>query len=426
MVFGWGKKKAEKENPPTVAQEITISDVLTHVDAMYRQESERLVEQTKKLVLPISDHIESLLRIATELEKDKLDTDDVDTNIDTIVQRGKAQVLDKIKKEAARNLPDIDSVNAVREFNQTASQILAKIGGVLGKQTRVIHIFAKKHAGKLKFILERFKDDVDHSNRLLGRFDEFERNKKTISELLSKLDSEHSSIQNNLEKISGLKKSAAADAQKRDSIQHDIDDFMASAKYEKYTAIQTKLSNLDTKKSQIKSQINNQTILISRPVSKYEYGSALDKEDKILVEKFLSSPFDVFLPENRAGIMTILNNIKKAINQNHISVKEPAKTLSYIDDIISGVDSFIESVNSVTMERQRLHEELKTLDLDILEGYQKQHSKLSENIDFAESRTRELHSEIRALEANRPSYIRDTEYVINRMGHVRFTIRDTP
>jgi len=425
MVFGWGRKKGKREEiPPAASRDVPVSGICPILDDAARQESDRLVEQTKRLQFPITRHVESLLRIAIELEKEQLNTDNIDVNIVTIVKRGKKQVLDVIHKESERQFPELNSVDDVKAFNRTASQTLTKIGDVLGKQTRVIHIFAKKHAGRLKEILEKFAEDVDHSNRLLDRYGEFEANKNKISDLLAKLDSDNSAIRSSSEKISGLERGISEQKSELRSLEGKIAEFKSSPQYEKYLAVQRQLSELDSKRSQVESRINNQTILISRPVSKYEYGSSLDKETKKLIGKLISSPFEVFLPENRDGIMTILENIRKAISSDHLSVKEPEKTLGYIDDIVSKTDGFIRAVDSVVSEQDRLRGELKTLDMDVLEGYQKQHVKRREGVDFSESRINELKSEIGSLESGRPSLLGEIESVMNRLGSARYTVSD--
>ncbi len=423
MVFGWGRKREKKEGVPASApREISLPEVPRILDDLMQRESGRLLEQARKLRFPITRHIESLLKIAIELEKDRINTNDIDTNIVTIVRRGKKQVLDAIHKESEREFPELDSVDDVKAFNRMASQTLAKIGDVLGKQTRVIHIFAKKYAGRLKEILEKFTQDLDHLNRLLKRFAEFEEGQSKVSELLSKLDSEQSAMADISEKILGLEGTVSENAKSIEYLEAKITKFKSSTKYEKYRAICRQMSDLESKRSQIESQINNQTILISRPLSKYEYGSSLDKENKAIIEKLLSSPFEAFLPQNKDGIMTILENIKKAITLDHLSVKEPEKTLGYIDDIISKVDGFIRTVDSFLSEQGKLRDELQGLDLDVLEGYQKRHSKLKEDNSFSQSRIRDLRSEIDTLKSNRPMLVGEITSVMSRLGSTKYTV----
>jgi len=420
MVFGWGKKRVERE--AVVTRTVAISEVAGLLDSVTEAESSRLLEQTKRLQRPVLGHIESLLKIATAIEKDQLNTDEIDTNIITIVKRGKKQVLDAIHKESERQFPDLNSVDDVKEFNRLAAQTLSKIGNVLGKQTRVIHLFAKKYAGKLKEILARLKEDLEHSDRLLDRFLEFEGNRDKVSDLIQRMALDQDTISANADKISGLGESISGQREELSALEHKISEFKASPDYEKCQRIRRQLDSLGSKKSRIESEINNQTILISRPVSKYGYGSSLDKKDKIIVEKLLASPLEVFLPANKDSISMILQNIRKAITLNHISVKDPEKTIGHIDEIASKIDGFIGAVESLVSEQKALGDELEALDMDILEGHQRRHSKILDDIAFAESKIRDLEGETASLKSARPAQIRQIESLLNCLGSGRYSV----
>lgn len=420
MVFGWGKKRVEGET--AVTRTVAISEVAGLLDSVTEAESSRLLEQTKRLQRPILGHIESLLKIATAIEKDQLNTDEIDTNIVTIVKRGKKQVLDAIHKESERQFPDLNSADDVKEFNRIASQTLSKIGNVLGKQTRVIHLFAKKYAGKMKEILARLKEDLEHSNRLLDRFVEFEGNRARISDLIQKMALDQNAMSENEDKVSGLRESISGHRKELAALEDKISEFKASSNYEKYQKIQQQLDSLRSKKSRIESEINNQTILISRPVSKYGYGSSLDKEGRIIVEKLLTSPLEVFLPANKDTISTILENIRKAITSNHLSVKDPEKTIGHIDEIASKIDGFIGTVESLASEQKALGGELEALGIDVLEGHQRRHSKILDDIAFAESRIRDLEGETASLKSARPAQTRQIESLLNCLGSGRYSV----
>jgi len=87
--------------------------------------------------------------IGNVLAKDNLNVDDIDKHLAIIVVRGKKQVIDVIKKDVV-HLPEILSIDDVKKLNSSLNQILKKVGDVLGRQTRVIHIFAKKIRNSVK------------------------------------------------------------------------------------------------------------------------------------------------------------------------------------------------------------------------------------------------------------------------------------
>ena len=425
MVFGWGKKKeVDSKVAQIISKDLNLSDVQNIIDSIKKEQSEHLITQTKKLWTPITQHIESLLNIAVQLEKDHLDTDHIDNNIITIVKRGKKQVLATIHKESERDFPQISSVDDVKIFNKQSSQTLIRIGDILGKQTRVIHIFAKKYAAKLKDILERYKEDISHLKRLLDKYVSFEQNYDSIVELLHKFEKENTLMQNNIRKISSMNTNLNTLSENAISLENNISEFKESQTFKEYQKIQTELDKLNSKKSTIEHEINNQTILISRPMSKYEYGSALDKEQKFLIEKFLSDPFDVFLSPNKSELITILENVKKAISLGHMSVKEPEKTVGYVDIIISKLDEFIMQIESFSKEYNTLNEQLDNLDLSTLSNYEKERFKTVNNIEFSKSRIQELENENETLATTKSDYVINIESTLNQISTVRYILKE--
>lgn len=423
MVFGWGKKRQERPEPQA-AKPITIQDIPGMLESIKESESTRLVEQHKNLYLHVREHVRMLLDIASDLEKDELKTDDIDVNITTIVKRGKKQVLHIIHKEAQRRLTEIDSADQAKEFNKAASHMLARIGDVLGKQTRVIHIFAKRHANRLKDILGEFKQDVEHSNRLLQRYTKFEEKYAGIVQLLNTLDADAQSVRDNQTSVAELKGNAA-DLQSRISdLGKKTAEFESASTYKSYLDLKSELDAHNETRSQVESRIKDHTILISRPISKYSYGSSLDKEYGTLIEKIIHSPFDVFLESNKDGITTILDGVKKAITLGHMSVKEPQKTLGYIDAVESKTDEFIRMVESFLSTQKSLQDKIDRLDISCLDSYKAGISKASGDYEFLQSRIRELKGETESLIQSRPENIREIQILLNQISDARYIVEE--
>ena len=145
MVFGWHKKKEPKvTNEPSFTM-IRLDDVPKIISNLSAQRSETVVNKSKSLRNEILPKLQELVNIANTLQNDDLDMDDVDKNLKTLVVRGKRQVISIIQNEATKRLSDIDSFEDVISFGTDLNQILKKIGVVLGRQTRVIHIYEKKY-----------------------------------------------------------------------------------------------------------------------------------------------------------------------------------------------------------------------------------------------------------------------------------------
>ena len=144
MVFGWGKKKQKKIPVEEIPQTKEIS--LTTIPEILSDLSELRKSQILTEIIALRNNteplIDDLMKIGNLLERDSLSIDDIDKHLAIIVVRGKQQVIDVIKKGVVP-LPKISSFNDAEKLYLTLNLILKKVGDVLGRQTRVIHIFAK-------------------------------------------------------------------------------------------------------------------------------------------------------------------------------------------------------------------------------------------------------------------------------------------
>ena len=169
MVFGWGKKKPQKQEPDIIPQkkQILLSDVHNIANEIRSIRTKTIVAEAKTFRNKINSSCETILHIALDLERDTLKVDDIDIHLKRLVERGKKEVISAIKRESIVQLPEINSYEDVKIFNVTANKMLKKIGDALGRQSRVIHIFAKKYAGKLKGDLKGMtdrNDEITHYN----------------------------------------------------------------------------------------------------------------------------------------------------------------------------------------------------------------------------------------------------------------------
>ena len=131
--------------------------------------------------------IEELMKIGDVLEKDNLKVDDIDKHLAIIVVRGKKQVINVIKKDVVP-LPEVKSIDDASKLNSLLNQILKKVGDVLGRQTRVIHIFAKKYAEQLKNNLEVMNSNHAEIQKLLKNYQDGKEFLTQITQSLNEIE----------------------------------------------------------------------------------------------------------------------------------------------------------------------------------------------------------------------------------------------
>ena len=361
MVFGWGKKKQEEyvERIPQ-EKEVQLSDVPKIVTELNELRKSQIISEIKHLRNNTGPLMDELMQIGNVLDKDNLKVDDIDIHLSTIVIRGKKQVIDVIKKNVVY-LPEISSIDDAKKLNSLLNQILKKLGDVLGRQTRVIHIFAKKYANQLKDNLEVMNKNHSEIRKLLKNYDSEQSASDEITNTLNQIKTLKESQLEKNQKIDKANQSVESFDEKITSIQNSIEEIKSSKNYKKYLDLKNTLDVFSTQKSKIKNEVDTQFTKISRPLSRYEYGSALDKEQKNLLTRLIKNPLEVLTPQNKDSIILILENVRKGISSGSISVKDIDKSLSYITETEETLDNFVTQILEYLEKHEKMENDLNSL-----------------------------------------------------------------
>ena len=107
MVFGWGKKKPQQNevNLPPQEKQITLSKVPDIIKEIRSVRIRTIIAEVNAFRNKIIPNRETILKIATELEHDTLNVDDMDPHLKRLVLRGKNEVISIVKRECVVNLP---------------------------------------------------------------------------------------------------------------------------------------------------------------------------------------------------------------------------------------------------------------------------------------------------------------------------------
>ena len=421
MVFGWGKKKEEPDSEKSNLQkQIHLQDISKIIQQTLELRTSQTLSEIKLLRNNTEPLIKELVMIGNTLEKDDLQVDDIDKHLRIIVVRGKQQVIDMIKKDAT-SLPDIASYDDAENLNLVLHQMLKKIGDVLGRQTRVIHIFAKKYAEKLKEILIQMNSNHTEIQKLLKIHDQTKSSHGEIFESLKEIDDLKINLKKKQQKIAEIHSFIDSLDQKIASIEDLIKKIKASDNYVQYLNLKQTLNTFDHKKNQIKNEIDSQFTKISRPLSRYEYISS-DKEQKKLLYKLIKDPFDVLLLKNKDSIITILENIRKGISSGSISVKDFEKSSYQITETEEALDGFIRQVDDFIQQRQHIQDQIDALESDKLSLHTRDLNTALYDKDNSKSKIRAIEDEINADHLLVPKLISEIEVKLQTFSNTKYTI----
>lgn len=427
MVFGWGKKKSKEKEPELIVRkekDIQMSDIKPILEEIQSLRTKTIIAEVKSFRKKIDTQLNDILKITKGLERDSLNVKDIDKHLEILVVRGKKQVVEIIKKETSEKLPEIKSYDDVEALNVLVKQILKRIGDVLGRQSRVIHIFAKKYAAKLKVHLSILNSDLAEIQTL---FDKHTKMNEDIEFILEKIQTHKQSNKTLLEtktRISDLKKSTEQLEKDEEKTKQKMSDFKSGEEYLKYLDTKKKLDLLSSKKQEIKNLIDIQFTKISRPLGRYEYVSSLEKPEKILLGNLVNNPFDVLTKQNKDVIIKILSSVHKGVESGSISVKDSIKALSSIDETIETLDEFISKISQFNDTKNNIEKELGAFNINDLKQNENFLSKISSEKIENSSKIQKLENEISETNKKLPQIMMDIEVKLQKVSSTKYHIID--
>jgi hypothetical protein len=423
MVFGWGKKKQEEIPVESTPQnkEIVLSDVENVVSDLINLRTSQTIFEIKHLRNNIEPLIIELLKIGHVLENDDLKVDDIDKHLAIIVVRGKKQVIDVIKK-GVTNLPEISTIEDTEKLNSSLNLILKKVGDVLGRQTTIIHIFAKKYANQLKENLEIMIQNHSEIKNILKNFESTKSSSVEISNILKQIKNLQDSKIGKLQKITDTDNNVKSLQEKISLMSDSIEKVKSSDDYKKYLELKNKLDTFASQKSKIKNNISTQFTKISRPLSRYEYASSLDKEQKNILNKMINEPFDTLISKNKDSIILILENVKKGVSSGSISVKDIDKTLLQITETEEILDGFIKQVEEYYEKYQSIQNDMNSLKPDNLDSLEHELIKNTSFMEDSEQKSKTLQAEIKEDDLKIPQLVSEIERKLRVFSNTKYTI----
>ena len=421
MVFGWGKKKEKQDYLERQIKSIHLSEIPEIASGLIKLRESKTVTEIKMRRDRLTPLLSELAHIGRELEKDDLDVEDIDKHIRTIVVRGKKQVIDIIKKDVTE-LPDISSYDDAVLLINALNQTIKKMGDVLGRQTRVIHIFAKKYAAKLKDILTEMTEISDEIKKLLTNFENSESSFAEIDSAIKEIADLERRNDEARQKIHLMNGSLATCQDKIASCKKSIESIKSSAEYTRLLEAKERMGRLDSKKNNLKNKIHDHFTKISRPLGRYNHASSLDKEQKILLATLIQSPFDALTVSNKDSILTILENVKKAVMSGSISVKDKEKSLSHITGLEEAISGLISETEEYHAEQAVTKDTIKKATPTKLAILEKDLARHTADKPVIESRIKSTSDEISANTARIPHITDDIEIKLRRFSNIRYVI----
>jgi hypothetical protein len=401
MVFGFGKKKTV-ENPVSSTQhqrEASLQEIPSIIKELESPRISNILQEARLLKTEIDRNQKKIHDIILDLESDDLKLDDVDKNLKTAGKRGKDAVVSTIKKETSVKLTNIERYEDVVAVNNEVNQTLKRMGDTLGLHTRVMHVFARKYADKLKEEIAKLAQNRNDLQILINKQESFKSDSTYILDLIKKIDNLKVKERQKNHRLIEIKNEKSETLHIITRLELEISELKAKPEHKEFLEVRKKIDALSHEKNEMRRKIDAQFTKISRPLSKYSYVSSFDKPMKKLMEELISDPYEAISIHNKEPVIEILQATAKSVLAGNVSVKDSDKSIELIEETIDRLDEFLKLKAALAKKVSDLEASLSVFDVKTLETKEKELEKARSNITDLEASSEKIEKEIKDSES---------------------------
>jgi chromosome segregation ATPase len=140
------------------------------------------------------------------------------------------------------------------------------------------------------------------------------------------------------------------------------------------------------------------------------------------MEKLIGNPFDVLTLANKDNIIKILSSVRKGVEGGSLSVKDPEKSLSSIDETIEMLDGLVKEKSEFANKKDNLQKELDAFNIKELKQKEDFLAKTENDKSYAESKIQNLEHEISDIENSLPQIFVDIETRLRRISATKYHV----
>ncbi len=425
MVFGWGKKKATNETVESrvLEKQVALSEINNIIKENETQRLKKITENAKSIKDAVEIERKNIIQITSQLESDTLKADDVDKHLKLLIERGKEVVISGLRKETATNLSSTEKYAGVVNLNAEVGQMLKRVGDILGVNTKVMHVFARKYADKLKEHLAKVATKKAELQKLVDEHAKFESTVATLLETCEKIRKSQKEIEEKNKELSKLKEEIKNYDKMIQNIELGIQNSKSKSEYQEFLKTKKEIDALTLEEDRIKHEIDLQFSNISRPLGKYSYISALEKPLKRIMEELSANPSKVLIRENKDSIIEVLHAVIKAVVAGSVSVKDTAKAVQQIEETINRLDEFLKMKSDLSQKRVTFENRLGIFNINELGEKERELIKTRDKKTHAELVTSNLENEINDTIIYMPQLVQDVEIKLKEISGTRITLK---
>lgn len=331
---------------------LTVSDALILLQNI---ESERIKSLANDLS-PIKESVVKSLR-SVERVANNLDIEDIkleEARFKSIVENSKRTVVSSLRREASSDIPGLQSIHEVKKFEEKLESIIDRFGEVSGSHSRVMNVFMKKYAGKLKGEFETLSSLLKQTKSVVSEFEE--ENSVTVKsiDLLNIYSQKITAKKANEDKIKDTYREI-------ETLKYDLRELKSHlSRVENSTQFKESYRNLEQigvlekEKQEFQRKVSDLYSHVSRAFTKYSYGMTKDTLGRLKV--LTEEPWRIFEDAEVSSYASLLIEIQKAVKSGRIKLKDSERIMNYMEIILKSLPEHHDEIRIINLKLNVLRE----------------------------------------------------------------------
>jgi hypothetical protein len=331
---------------------LTVSEALILLQNI---ESERI----KSLANDLSPIKESVVKSLRSIERvaNNLDIEDIkleEARFKSNVENAKRTVVSSLRREASSDIPGLQSIHEVKKFEEKLESIIDRFGEVSGSHSRVMNVFMKKYAGKLKGEFETLSSLLKQTKSVTSEFEE--ENSVTVKsiDLLNIYSQKITTKKANEDKIKDTYREI-------ETLKYDLRELNSQlSKVENSTQFKESYRNLEQigviekEKQEFQRKVIDLYSHVSRAFTKYSYGMTKDTLSRLKV--LTEEPWRIFEDAEVSSYASLLIEIQKAVKSGKIKLKDSERIMNYMEIILKSLPEHHDEIRIINLKLNVLRE----------------------------------------------------------------------
>lgn len=341
MPFGLFKKReteAPEERPVISAPAAGALSIQQAQDLLRAIEASRVQELAARLG-PVKESAAQSLKLvealANEMEHEKLKLEGLEQRYKSVAENAKRTIVSSLRREAATELPQIQSANDAKKFKERFEAMMNRFGEVSGSHSKIINAFMKKHASRMKDEFEALTKLLNETRTAMSDFEQRRAPVVKCSVILNTASQKASSIMTSEASVQNTENDTKRIQAEWEHLKGELETLRASPEFSDAQGAAQKTADAEAQEAQFRSQLADIFSHVSRAFTKYSYG--LTKETEVRLRMMSEEPWKIFSETDIFPYSSLLQEIRKSVDSGKIQLKDSDRILHHLDAILNSL-----------------------------------------------------------------------------------------